>query len=71
MMAMPICEKQITYNTIRVLSIGRMMTSFQRTMNMLKNSTCTCAPLAPPGTALRSENLRRPRQQASCSLSVL
>lgn len=29
MMAMPIWLKQITYNTIRVLSMGRMMTSFQ------------------------------------------
>ena len=42
MMAMPICEKQSTYNTIRVLSIGRMMTSFQRATNMEKNSTGTC-----------------------------
>ena len=39
MMAMPICEKQSTYNTSRVLSIGRMMTSFQSRMNMAKNST--------------------------------
>ena len=34
MMAMPIFLKERTYNTIKVLSIGRIMISFQRsTMN--------------------------------------
>ena len=34
MMAMPILLKERTYNTIKVLSIGRIMISFQRsTMN--------------------------------------
>jgi hypothetical protein len=30
MMAMPIWLKKMTYNTIKVLSMGRMITSFQR-----------------------------------------
>lgn len=29
-MAMPMLLKKMTYNTIKVLSMGRMMTSFQR-----------------------------------------
>ena len=32
MMAMPIWLKKTTYNTIKVLSIGRMMISFQRSV---------------------------------------
>ena len=39
MMANPIWEKLRTYNTRRVLSIGRMMTSRQRSPNMAKIST--------------------------------
>ena len=39
MMATPIWEKQSTYNTSKVLSMGLMITSFQMRMNMEKNST--------------------------------
>jgi hypothetical protein len=34
MMAMPMLLKKMTYNTIKVLSMGRIMTSFQRRMIM-------------------------------------
>ena len=44
MMATPIWEKHSTYNTSKVLSIGRMITSFQMRMNMEKNSTYSCLP---------------------------
>lgn len=39
MIASPICEKQRTYNTSRVLSMGLMMISLQRSPNMAKIST--------------------------------
>ena len=39
MIARPICEKLSTYNTNKVLSIGRMMISLQRSPNMAKIST--------------------------------
>ena len=38
MMAMPIWLKLITYNTIRVLSIGRMIASFQITVRASKKT---------------------------------
>ena len=47
MMATPIWEKQSTYNTIKVFSMGRMITSFQMRTNMEKNSTYSC--LSPMG----------------------
>jgi hypothetical protein len=34
MMAMPMLLKKMTYNTIKVLSMGRIMTSFQRRIIM-------------------------------------
>jgi hypothetical protein len=34
MMAMPMLLKKITYNTSKVLSIGRIITSFQRSENI-------------------------------------
>ena len=37
MMAMPIWLKLITYNTIKVLSIGLMISSVHRTKNASKN----------------------------------
>ena len=39
MIARPICEKLSTYNTSKVLSMGRMMISLQRSPNMAKIST--------------------------------
>ena len=39
MIATPICEKHTAYNTSKVLSMGRMMTSFHSRTNMEKNST--------------------------------
>lgn len=38
MMAMPIWLKETTYNTIKVLSIGRIMISFQRS-TMISSKT--------------------------------
>ena len=40
-MASPMLLKQITYNTIRVLSMGRIITSFHRRKKKSKNSKGT------------------------------
>ena len=37
-MAMPMLLKEITYNTSKVLSIGRMITSVQRVMKISKKN---------------------------------
>ncbi len=48
MMANPIWEKHRTYNTSRVLSIGLMMISLQRSPKMAKTSTYIVLSTMPP-----------------------